>query len=484
MLRMRHLTRRRFMRSSGLVAIGVAAGCGSEPSDPATDAGADGSPVRPDGARLDAAPADAAPPDADRPAVDVPAWVPLPGEVAVLTQSNGGLTNRFVDQAAPYFSPFYYVNTVNDYSGAFKNPHWGLYGATVFWGGGHAGTNDNSVTVAEYAADAITFKRVSDPTPWAGEGTDEATRYSNSRDDHNARLDLAYMESTIDGQPGAPHSYCSGDVLGPADGGAVHGTLLQVAAAAVNVRNDAGALAAHHIRFDTTTLATASGVNRKWTRLTDATGDRVWPPTAAPFYTAFVAAQRRVYFLSQGGGLPGLVRWFDLATNTYVRGAGTGFELDGGDGYDSGIVFSVPSRDLVVCMYPAGGELVVQWMDVSADEPTLGGTATLSEAIRLALPWSAGCWCPHSERIVLIGAEGDDAAAYEIEIPRKPSSAWPVTRAPFGAGQLLVPKDPEVGIGLTYKKFHYDERVRAIVYMPLAAREGDDTVYVYRPRGT
>jgi hypothetical protein len=354
----------------------------------------------------------------------------------------------------------------------------------VFWGGGHAGTNDNSVTVAEYGADGITFKRVSDPTPWAGEATDSDTRYANSRNDFNSALDLRYMESTIDGQPGSPHSYCSGDILGPEHGGALHGTLIQVAAAAVNVRNDAGALAAHHIEFDTTSLETASGARRKWRRFTDETGERVWPPTAAPYYTAFVGSQMRVYFLSNGGGVPSFVRWFDLATGAYARGAGRCFDIDGADGFDSGVVFSVPSRELLVCMFPSGGALTLQWMDVSVPEPTLGGTAVLSEPISLSLPWSAGCWCPHNERIVLAGARADDGAAYEIEIPPSLGGTWPVSRAPFGAGQRFAPSDPEIGIGLTYKKFHYDERVRAIVYMPIAARDGDDTVYVYRPRST
>lgn len=98
-------------------------GCASQtPSrlDAAHEAGAgDGGATRPDAERLDASPR-----DADRPDVPVPSWVPPPGEVAVLTQSNGGLRNRFIEQAAPYFEPYYYVNTVNDYSGAFKNPHW------------------------------------------------------------------------------------------------------------------------------------------------------------------------------------------------------------------------------------------------------------------------------------------------------------------------------------------------------------------------
>ena len=145
----------------------------------------------------------------------LPAWVPPPGNVAVLTNANGGLANHWRDVVAPYYSQFYAVGSVNDYSGAFKNPHWGVYGCTVFWGGGHAGNNHNAVHIAEYGASAITFKRVCDPTPWFGTGTDAQTQYDNSVRNANAFLNMTYMESTLDGKPGAPHSYGSGDIVGP-----------------------------------------------------------------------------------------------------------------------------------------------------------------------------------------------------------------------------------------------------------------------------
>jgi len=402
----------------------------------------------------------------------------------VLTQSNGRLANRFVEQCAPYYDPFFYVTTVSAYSGAFKNPYWGAYGATVFWGGGHAATNDNTVTVAEYGANAITFKRVSDPTPWFGTGTDANTRYANSQEDANSKLNFTYMESTIDGQPGSPHSYYCGDIIGPEHGGATYGTLLQIASAAVNRRNDAGAIAAHEIRFDTLTLQTQAGSNRKWRRVTNNTPSFFGNGMGAPYYTAFVGTQQRVYFFSQGGGAPGIVRWFDRNTNAYVIGTGTGFSIDEMDGYDSGAVFWVPARDLLVCMYPVGGRLKVQWMSVTSSQPSVGPAVTLSQPLNLSLPWSAACWCPHSSRIIVAGVAGDNTAMYEIEIPSTLTSTWQVTRAPLGAGQTFAPADPTVDIGVTWKKFHYDERVRSIVYMPFANRDGDDRVWVYRPRNT
>jgi hypothetical protein len=410
----------------------------------------------------------------------LPAWVPRPGEVVMLTQANGGLANRFRDVVAPYYDPFYSVKVVNDYSGAFKNPYWGAWGCTVFWGGGHAATNDNMVAIAEYRLRNIMFRRVSDPTPWFGTGTDATTRARNSTADANALLSTPYMESTIDGKPGAPHSYGSGDIIGPEHGGAANGTLLQVIAAAVNYRNDAGAIAAHELRFDDTTSTSGA---RRWRRVTDATGSP-FGPWSAPMLTAFVGPQNRVYIATNGMNVPGLVRWFDRTTSTWVRGSGVGFSYDEADGYDSGIMFHVPSLGMLVCMYPLQGHLKVEWMNVDVAQPTLGGAANLSQPLALSLPWSAGSWCTHSNRLIVAGVAGDSSAAYEVEIPRQLTDAWPVVRAPFSNGATFQPADPARGYGLTWKKFQYDEKLRAIVYMPLAAASGDDQVWVYRPRGT
>lgn len=399
--------------------------------------------------------------------------------MAALTQTNGLLANRFRDIVAPYFDPFYSAKVVNDYSGAFKNPYWGPYGCTLFFGGGHAGTNDNMVAIAEYGATAITFRRVCDPTPWFGSGTDSATRNKNSVGNANALMDLQYMESTIDGKPGAPHSYGSGDIVGPEYGGAANGTFLRVLSAAVNCANDAGAVAAHELRFDDTTTASSQ---RRWTRVTNEvrTTRNGW---MAPHLTAFVGPQQRVY-IQTNDSTPN-VRWFDRGLKTWVTGSGRTFAYDYADGYDSGIMFYVPARGLLLCLYPRGGKLQVQWMDVSVAQPTLGGTATLTHALAVSNPWSAACWCPHNHRIIVAGVTADSAAAYEIEIPADLARPWQIARAPFGNGQTFSPADAKAGIGITYKKFHYDEKVRAIVYTPLVAgTSGDETVWVYRPRST
>lgn len=414
------------------------------------------------------------------PALDLPDWRPAPGEVATLTNTNGGLTNRWRDAIDAYYEPFYAVKAVNDYSGAFKNPYWGQYGATIFFGGGHAGTNYNGVIAAEYGKTAITFKRLCSATPWFGTGTDIDTRTNNGGSTAtNPLTNLNYMESLLDGKPGSPHSYGSGDVIGPEYGGAPYGSFLRVVTAAVNRVNDNGTIAAH--RLDLNDLLTGTATTRNWVRDTDEFRSDLtnW---FAPQLTAFVGPQQRVYVQTNNSTTN--VRWYDRVAKTWVNGTGTTFGYDFGDGFDSGIMFYVPSRGLLICMYPQGGVLRVQWMDVTVAQPTLGGTATLSETLTIGIPWSAGCWCVHNNRIVLIGANNDNAAAYEIAIPATLTNTWPVERAPFGAGQTLYPPDDAAGTGFTYKKWHYDERARCIVYMPSATVSGDDTVRVYTPRNT
>lgn len=417
----------------------------------------------------------------------LPTWVPAAGELVTLTTANGKLSNTFASQTSPYYHALHTIKTVNDYSTAFKNPYWGTYGAQVFWGGGHAGTNCNQVTVLEYGASACTFKRVSKPTPWFGEGTDSGTKDSNGVGNANAFLNFTYMESTIDGQPGAPHSYACGDIVGPEYGGSTYGSLVQVGGAAVNAANDAGAFAAHHIQFDTLTLQNGASQDRKWTRLSNSVPGGGWGTSSAPWYTAFVGRHQRVYIATNGMGVPGTVRWFDLVTGTYVVGSGTGFSIDEAISFDSGIMFWVPERDLLICMYPqTNSQLKVQWMSVATgvSQPTVGSAVTLSQTLTMGTPWSAACWCKDNSRIIVAGVSGDNSAVYEIEIPTTLTNTWNVTRAAFANGASLTMPDVTLGRMVTTKKWAYDERVHAIVYMPIAVETGADTVYVYRPRNT
>lgn len=231
----------------------------------------------------------------DPPSSSLPDWVPAPGELAVLTQGNGRLVNHFRSQCAAFYEPFYFVKIVNDYSGAFKNPYWGRWGATVFFGGGHAATNDNSVVVAEYGDSAITFKRVSSPTAWFGgtEGVDPGpiirSNNSNANIVSSPPLDLTCGEATIDGQQCSPHSCACGDIVGPEHGGGRYGSLVTIATGTFGRGTEYGAMAAHHVDFDTLELQRADGSYRIWRRLSDARPPTGWgaaryrstPPSSA-----------------------------------------------------------------------------------------------------------------------------------------------------------------------------------------------------------
>src|SRR3954468_23731787 len=95
-------------------------------------------------------------------AADAPSWLPAEGEVATLTAANGRLTNSFVSCVAPYYEPFYSVKICNDYSTGWLDPYFGDYGALIFFGGGHAATNDNTVMALVLGKDSCSFRRMTD----------------------------------------------------------------------------------------------------------------------------------------------------------------------------------------------------------------------------------------------------------------------------------------------------------------------------------
>ncbi len=420
------------------------------------------------------------------PAVNLPTWLPAPGEVAVLTVANGGLSNNFRDAIAPYFSVPYSIGIVNDYSGAFPNPYYGAYGATQFFGNGHAGGNDNSVIAAVHGYSAITFQRLYDPTPWFGTGTDEPTQIQNSIGNANSRLNLTFMD-TLPGiglvpyQPGAPHSYGCGEVHGPEHGGAACGTFFQIARAAVNHANDAGAASAHRLEIADTTSPSSS---RTWVRDSEVVGVMTALNPGAPIWSVHVPEQQRTYLFgyAQNGAK---LRWYDHVAKAHVTGTGDSFDWAAGDGpYGAGAFFYVPARQIIVGMWPAGGNLRIEIIDVSVAQPNATKVArTLSAAVPVPNNWNHGCWCEDNSRILVGNVSAGNDRVVEIAIPASLGGTWPVETVPFGAGQSIA-FEPPASICNSFKKWKYNRAVPGIVYMRQAVASGGDTVYVYRPRGT
>lgn len=401
--------------------------------------------------------------------------------MTLLTQASGHLANKFNSCAAPYFnSPFYFAKICNDYSGSFLNPHFGERGALIFFGGGHAATNDNSV-VGLVLGETCRFTRLVDPSPVVSTGTDVVSINANIFLNGTAFANDGWADC-FDRRPAAPHSYGSGDVMGPAEGGAAHGSFIRVVNGAAGFGGDIGAEAAHKVDFPTLDgAADGPSPSYDWQRLARKEGapfnKSAALTIAAPQWSAFVPKQRRVYYASRSNAPQ---RWFDVAANTYAEGTGAGLEPTA-DGPDNGILFHVPERDLLVFMDRRLGLLRIRYCDVSVDQPTwINSGAWISHALAVGTGWSCACWCPDNDRIIVGDVSGDNAAAYEIAIPAKLTDAWQVARAPFGGGQTI-----NYAPSCSYKKWTYNPKVRAIVYMPYASKDDeDDTVFVYRPRGT
>ena len=416
---------------------------------------------------------------------NLPSWIPAAGQVSVLSQSSGKLTNSFVSRCAPYFDPFYSAKICNDYSGSFLNPHFGSHGAILFFGGGHAGTNDNSLMALVLGPDACSFRRMIDPTPIFGSDASAATRNANSTKISTAFATLLYAEYTVDGKPVAPHSYGSGDVIGPNEGGAAYGTFIRVVTDAGGVGGSIGGEVAHKVDLGSLSgdAEGGSATPYRWQRIGNnpgALGAAAASRISGPQWSAFVPAQNRIDYETRSATAQIPPRWFDRATSSYVYGTGKPRANDS-DGPDNGTMFHVPSRNLLIFMDRQSGTVRIAYMDVSAAQPNwVGGSAALSQPLAVSTGWACACWCADNDRIIVGGVSDDSAAVYEIEIPAVLLSTWAVSRAPFGQGQTIQFAD-----SCTYKKWSYNPKVRAIVYMPLADANGaNDTVFVYRPRNT
>jgi hypothetical protein len=405
--------------------------------------------------------------------------LPSAGQLGVLTQANGRLTNSFVSQCAPYFAPYYYAKIVNDFSGSFLNPHFGSHGAILFFGGGHFATNDNTLAALVLGPQSCTFRRLVDPSPIFGRDSSNATVGANTLTASTSFINMRYGEYLVDGKPASPHSYSSGDVVGPADGGAANGTFIRVLNTAAGYIGTAGAEAAHQVAFTTLTGP------YEWQRVTDNVGYNSAPGNgganvAPPNWTAWVPSQNRIYTESRAAGGVGRLSWFDRATSNWVAGTGRLRLNDADLGAVSGAMFHVPQRNLLVFADCKGGKLRIQYLDTTLSQPSWVSTVAISQNVLLDAAFTSACWCEDNQRILVGELQGDNTAVFEVEIPRNLASPWPATRAPFAAGQSIV-----WATNASYKKWTYNPRVRAVVYMPHANPQGTgDTVYVYRPRNT
>ena len=396
-----------------------------------------------------------------------------------MTQANGGLSNSFISQCAPYFAPYYFAKIVNDYSGSFLNPYFGSHGAVLFFGGGHASTNDNSLAALVLGPEVCSFKRLVDPSPIFGSDSSDATVAANTVTSNTSFINMTYAEYTVDGKPAAPHSYSSGDVIGPEHGGAAYGSFMRVLNSAAGFIGLVGAEAAHRVDFDN-----ISGPYR-WQRVTNNVGFNSSPTgsvamLAPPNWTAWVPSQNRIYIESRAAGATTRLSWFDRSTNRWVTGTG-GLRLnDAEEGSITGAMFHVLQRNLLIFADCKAGVLRLQYLDTTLSQPSWVTRVVLSQAVPLSLYFTSACWCEDNQRILVGELQGDNGAIVEVEIPATLSSRWTATRVPFGAGQTIP-----WAVAASYKKWTYNPRIKAVTYFPRADHQGlNDVVYVYRPRNT
>ena len=399
--------------------------------------------------------------------------------MGLLSRANGRLSNSFISQCAPYFAPYYFAKIVNDYSGSFLNPYFGTHGAILFFGGGHAATNDNSLAALVLGPETCTFRRLVDPSPLFGSDSSSATIAANTLSSSTSFINMTYAEYLVDGKPASPHSYSSGDVIGPMHGGAANGTFLRVLNTAAGVIGLVGAEAAHRVDFESTT-----GPYR-WQRVTNNHGFNSGPSggvtrLAPPNWTAWVPSQNRVYTESRAAGAVARLSWFDRASNTWVTGTGRQRLNDAELGSVTGAMFHVPQRNLLVFADCKNGVLRLQILDTTQSQPSWVTSVPLSQPVPLELAFTSACWCEDNQRILVGELRGDNGAIVEVEIPTSLNAPWVATRVPFGAGQT-IPWASEA----SYKKWAYNPRIKAVAYFPRADFQGaNDVVYVYRPRNT
>lgn len=404
-------------------------------------------------------------PDGDNPNVLIPSWVPAPGASATYTSDGSVLTNKFRDVVVG--DAFYPSKIRNAYSGPVLHPTWRSHrGGLVVIGGGHANTNHNGVYMVTFNHDTMYFERVIDATAWTAGETGDISAEFNS---YGEKIGSSPLQIT------QGHSYNMRLVI--------DGKVVCVLRQAFMVTGGGDTEAQAYHTLDLTNPSTASSA-RAWVRETDTLG--AWANTAPPGLMATLGG--RIFFATGGGNAP-TQRWFDIASKSWVTGSGAGWnypssDSDGGDRV-TGVMFPVPSRNLVIGAWRAGGVLQLQYIDATAGQPA-AATATLGSS--LSLPVEGGkavTWCSHSNRILVYGVTSNTDKCYEIEIPTALTDPWPVTSAVISGPAI----DPVAIMTRAGWGCQYHDGIKAVVFLhdlknTSSTPDTIDRVTVHRPRNT
>lgn len=395
----------------------------------------------------------------------LPTYVPAAGDTASFTTGGGVLTNAWhniFDPTGIGYDPNVSWHCT-DYSSIFLHKDWRSFGGVVIWGGGHAGTNYNGVSIASFNYSTITFECVQSPTAWTGGvlNTGDNTGQYNS-----------FGEATV-GLPGriaSPHSYGNADVI--------DGKLTQsqgVAAGHLGLKDGA---ACHELDLTDPSIANTA---RQWVRRINGRFASASSGASAPWISRYVKAQDRIYVCHRAGGVPTNFHWIDRKTNAFVEGSNVGFAYPASS-LESGGMQYVQARDLLVCCYRSGaGALVVEYANVAAGvtQPT-AVTATLSQGITVPDEWQGFSYCEDSQRILLFNVNSQPGNVYEVTIPATLTNAWSVTFHTLPGGRTIVP--PTLSV---YGHCDYNPKTKCVAFLPNhLSGSGNDVVQLYRPRGT
>jgi hypothetical protein len=434
-----------------------------------------------------------------RPAAALPTWVPPASETVaqavLLTVANGRLANNAASQCAPYYDTFRVRGIFDAYSGGAFNPHWGTHGAMHYYGTGHAAGNDNTVPTL-VLGQVCAWRRLNDPSPVYGTGTDSTTRGNNSYADFAGlpQIDPATCAYPVDGQAAGQHSYGNLVVLPPTTS-APNGRLFTplVTAAARNLLITTSAVSA----FEIACRAMEGPDKHRWLHLgahpTLPAGTALGSSLTAPTSAVHDAPRNRTLYVSRQPGPP---RWFDHATKSFVDGAGA--QLNASDfGTTAGwCTVHVPERDLWLMVYrkAGGATLGIKWMNLAAAQPGWVNTgATLSSPINVDADWSSAAWCAENNRVIVGDLQGNRAALAMITIPATLADVWTVQQVVIVTPGTSTPLEnpnwraaaARTGDNATdYGKWAYVPALKGFVHFNHHYAAGQpDAVFYVRPPG-
>ena len=435
------------------------------------------------------------------PAATLPTWVPAfsatQANVTTLTVANGGLANNVASQCAPTHDPYYLPTIFTPYSGGCLAPDYGTHGAMLYFGGGHASCNDNSLLML-IAGEICRWKRANAPSAPFGSG-DAVVRSNNSFADFTGPpiMDQATASFTIDGQPAAPHSYGMPGVM-PATGPAPNGTFFIQSIAAGNRDGtiNTGSFTSYQLVLpNEATSPDAIKISKIFTHPTAPTGTQINATnfSTAPGHTVFDQPSNRRFFIDRTFRSP---RWYDhnavTAAAAYVQGTGAAWNVADGNTIAAHMAVSVPTRRLAVYIYKHGGvsgtgALKLIYMDLSVTQP---GWSALAPPVGLQVQvdddWCCAAWCSDLNKIIVGDLKGNRAQLLEITVPATLTDTWAFELVPMSA-PCLAWKDSasrSSDNGQVYNKWAYNPKLKCFPFFNNPSNSGGaDVVYAIRPRG-